>query len=855
MNVTYNNILHATLGQFRTLDGADYIGPYYINRQGMPKTGHPQSMDSQPLITYTEGILDQSNPLTTQTVNTALNENETVYDLMPVIINRPPVVIRTIREASLPPIRPYAVADATPGYMHEFPDGTIKVQKGTSIQLRVEAQQPDILNVENGQLVIKPSDFELTYNWTTPTNITGDQQGDELTALGIIVDPNALEPLVIPANPEQATVKLENNTLTITNIQPEFAGTYTCTVSNDIGSTDAGSITIEVFNSERDSLLYSNLVLNPNADDGLENWNVVDDTLQRSSFKDPLNTQLKEIITDPFDTSLFGWTTEMLHPRPFQIDMGVIRSQIPPSPQNVDSNYFTRVPYTYVVNNGKAVAQAYQDIDLTPLESHIKGAVHGVDGLRAIFCAYIGNGIFNYEPNEEFSLPSQRAQSGSYYPGAARLSIQNFSKAGPGFVKEKVTVTLEEYANNQSIASRILNVNSVGSQSIEIGTPTLQDPWTSLLPKYENRVYYLGDEGYTTPDEPSLGDRRDAHLFVADELMPKQEDRYSYGQYGKLQKVIIDRLDPRTTKVRITINIEATDLALVMRERGSSELPTNLGKLWEVLPWTTSWPSRSLGPRKNDRWPASSNVFGKIVYSDYLPNTPLRQKLPTIGESRALVTGLTFAITPIHTNDKNLSDAQALLSITENPLGEPFEIPSAVDLAAPAYDSVGETNAILSVATPTNIEFFTALFLNKYQTGELRDVIEEDENLRGVFNTLWVVANEPDKAAGRIELLFDNEYLMLIAQQRGDGSDASTAAVMQELNSQLFYVFEKQNYGLYLTRVFDFLGINTTAFNKLQLVDTTLQALKRVPRDSKGTIYSLLGGGDVVTDGSDAPTN
>lgn len=853
MNETYNNTLHATFGQFRTLDGSDYLGPYYINSQGMPKTGHPQSVDSQPLVPYTEGILNQSDPLTTQAVNTELNENETVYDLMPVIINRPPVVTKTIREASLPPIRPYAIADATPGYMHEFPDGVVRVQKGSAIQLRVEAQQPDVLNVENGQLVLKPSNSELTYDWTSPTDITGNQQGGDLTSIGIIVDPNAIEPLIIPANPETATVILDNNTLTITNIQPEYAGTYTCTVSNDIGSTDAGSITIEVFNSDRDSLLYSNLVLNPNADNGLDDWNVLDDTLQQASFKDPLSTQLKEVVTDPFDTSLFGWTTEMLYPRPFQLDMGVIRSQVPPSPQDVNNNYFTRVPYTYVVNNGKAVAQAYQDIDLTPLESHIKGAVHGVDGLRAIFCAYIGNGIFNYEPNEEFPLPSQRAQSGSYYPGAARLSVQNFSKAGPGFVKEKVTVTLEEYANNQAIASRILKVDTVGSQSIEIGTPTLQDPWTSLLPKYQNRVYYLGDQGYTTPDAPSIGDNRDAHLFVADELMPKQEDRYTYGQYGKLQKLIIDRLDPRTTKVRITIKIESTDLTLVMRERGSDQLPTNLGKLWEVLPWTTSWPSRSLGPRNNDRWPASTNPFGRIVYGDYLPNTPLREKLPTVGESRALVTGITFAITPMHTNNKDLSDGQVLLSITENPLGEAVEVPSAVDLAAPTYDSTAETNAILSVATPTNIEFFAALVINKYQTGELRDLIEEDDDLRSVFNTLWLVANEPDKVTG-VERLFDDEYLTNLAQAYYPGIEDETA-VLQELNNQVFYQFEKNNYGVYLTRVFDSLGINTTAFNKPQLVNTTIQTLKRIPRDSRGNIYSLVGGGDIVTDGSDAPTN
>ena len=846
MNETYNNTLHSTFGQFRTLDGLEYLGPYYINSQGIPRTGHPQSTDSQTLVPYTQGPTIQSSPLSTPANNTDLNENETVYDLMPVIINRPPVVTRTIREASTPPIRPYAAADATPGYMHEFPDGIVRVQKGASLTLQVQAQQPDVLNVENGQLVLKPSNSELTYNWTSPTNITGNQQGGGLNSLGVVVDPNARQPLVIPADPETATVILDNNTLTISNIQPEYAGTYTCTVSNDIGSTDAGSITIEVFNTEKDSLLYSNLVLNPNADNGLDDWNVLDESLQRAAFKDPFATQLKEIIVDPFNTDIQGWTTEMLHPRPFQLDMGVVRAQEPPTPQDVNNNYFTRVPYTYVVNNGKAIAQAYQDIDLVPLESHIKGAVHGVNGLRAIFCAYIGSGIFNYEPNEEFPLPSQRGQEDSYYLGAARLSVQNFSKAGPGFVKEKVTVTVEEYANNQAIASRILNINAAGSQSIAIGTPTLQDPWTSLLPKYQNRVYYLGDQGYTTPDQPSIGDSRDAHLFVADELMPKQEDRYTYGQYSKLQKVIIDRLDPRTTKVRVTINIESTDLALLMRERGSDQLPTNLGKLWEVLPWTTSWPSRSLGPRNNDRYPSSTNPFGRIMDSDYQPNTPLRQKLPTIGESRALVTGITFALLPIYTDDLSLSDAEATLSIIENPLGVPLEIPSPIKQPE-EYDSTAELNSILPVAAPGSVEFFIKQFLEKYVTGELRDQVEEDA-IRELFNRLWLAANEPYKLENtpniedRRAAEFNAAYL-----------DFLEAAASLGLPTGV--TFNKERYGLYLSIVFDSLNINTTSFNKPQLLDATIKALERIPRDSNGTIYSLVGGGEIVTDGSDAPTN
>ena len=91
------------------------------------------------------------------------DENQTVYDLLPVIINRPPEIVRPITEASIPPIEPYEVADATGNSMYLFPDGTVKINLGANITLNIDAEQPHKFNVENGIPKILPSKAALSY--------------------------------------------------------------------------------------------------------------------------------------------------------------------------------------------------------------------------------------------------------------------------------------------------------------------------------------------------------------------------------------------------------------------------------------------------------------------------------------------------------------------------------------------------------------------------------------------------------------------------------------------------------------------------------------------------------------------
>lgn len=633
MEQNETNRLYAVSGQFTTLDGKSYIGPYSITKQGLPMSGTPQS---QPLLPVTTTELRTSPTSSVPALNTGLNENQTVYDLIPTIINQIPIVTQTIIEGSIPPIKQSSTADATGDYMYQFPDGTVRVYKNTTITLRVQAQQPDALNVENGKLVIKPVDAELTYAWTYNGEVVG---GQSQPALGF-------------------TMTVSKNELTLANIDPIAAGVYSCTVSNDIGTTDAGLITLEVYNTFFDSYFFQNLIENGDASDETTGWNTVNGGLVAKEFSTPNPTQ-KSIETEPLEVTDFTWTAEMLVPDPVSLAYGDLKMPLAAKNTGLANqlylpNFFTRDPYKYLVKGGLPIIKAYQDIDLTgEIQSYINGSIYGVEGVRGVFCCYLGNAISQYEVNREVILAEDRKNPIAYYLGAPRLSVENFSKAGPGFIQEKVYVTLEEFQNNQSLQSRILTRYG-GTETITKGIPTITDPWTVELKKQTGKVYYQGGKGYAHPDLPSLGDKRDAHLFAADALTPDYRERYTYGQYGEFTKLLIERLDPRTNKIRITINIEAYDLGIMLRERGSEKEPLSDEGLWELLPWMGTWPSRSFASRNDDGLPSPNSAWSLINGQSGTPE----QKIPRIGlKPRSLITGLTFAIVPIYKYDRSLTDS------------------------------------------------------------------------------------------------------------------------------------------------------------------------------------------------------
>lgn len=585
---------------------------------------------------------DENTKITPELVptepNTTLNENDTVYDLLPTIINKPPVIVQSITEASTPQIKASnAAVNASNTFMYRFPDGNVKVHTNTTIILKVVAEQPDIYNVENGELVLKKPTEDLIYRWT----IDGES---------IVADDE--EPSL------QASRTINGNEITITNMIPKYAGVYNCTVSNDIGATDGGTVSLEVFNSDIDDLFYTNLIQNPNgtADDGsltTEGWESVVGNIQAKQLS--LKTEPdkhKKIVTDPFNPE-FEWTSEMLFPKTYQIDGGSLRGN---AIDNLTS-YFTRTDYNYKQNGEEGLFSAYQDIDLTDLQSHIQGAIYGINGVRAVLSFYLGMAIYNYTPAFPYIDPETRTKSGTYFLGAPRLSFENFIKAGPGFVREVAYVEVEEYDKEERLQSTLINGTSQ-TKSIRA-----VDPWNKRLPQYNNQVYYQGGTFQASPDEPSKGDNRDKHLFVADELFPNPNDRFTYGQYAELNKIVLDKLHPRTNKLRIVISIEPSDLVYRLREQNKIILDGTNEGLFEEVSWGKTY--KSLSVESNNSTEREREWIGNIL-DNFRKSEPLELRIPKASDSKAFMSGFNLALIPLEADKMDAIDREVDLLISKN---------------------------------------------------------------------------------------------------------------------------------------------------------------------------------------------
>ena len=627
-------LYYAKEGEYVTLDGQPYIGPFHKMSSGILMTGKQHSISST-VIVSAKSKTSTAPPLQSVSPNTTLNENETEYDLLPEIVNSPPVIIKSMAEASTPQVKPSVAAGTLDReYMYLFPDGATKVHAGVNITLRIEAEQPRILNVENGILLLKDSQQDLTYRWFVDgESIVSNDTDSSLRAARII----------------------EGNSLTITNMIPRYAGVYTCVVSNDIGGTDGGSLNLEVYNSNVDSFFYTNLVTNPNglAEDGtpsLDGWESLSGTMiAKEMSPKTIGNRDKRITVDPMNQE-FHWTKEMMFPRPYQLDGGVLQS----NPLSNIKTYITREKYQYGVNGGTNLAQIYQDIDLTDLREHIRGSIYGVSGVTAVISFYIGNAIYNYEPARPYLTPDERANDRNYYDGSARLSLENFVKMGPGFVKEIASIQIEEYSNETRVPSLGKDLRPI----------TIQDPWNTRLTKYNNQIYYEGGENKTISDGPSGGGKADAHLFVADELFPTQLDRFTYGQYAEFQRVILDKLNPKTTKIRLIYTIKASEaLSFVLNQLEVQRLNITDG-IFEQPSWAGSWQSgeliRSANAPEQDDKPFSA------IRDNYRSSLPwpdsAEQRIPKQSVSRAFASGFNITLIPTGSAQNNGSSVSRIYS-------------------------------------------------------------------------------------------------------------------------------------------------------------------------------------------------
>ena len=579
---------------------------------------------------YTTGSV--ASLLTTSSIN----ENQTAYNLLPVVINQPPIISRAIADASSPQIKASQTADASGRYLYQFPDGTIKVLIGATFDIKIQAVQPNILNVENGIPIIKEANQDLFYTWKLDDGIL---RSFEQTSL-------------------RSKVRVVDNVIRFEKIQPISAGTYTCEISNDIGVVISEPITIEVLNPNLDTFFYKNLIVNGSGIEGIGGWEGDTDTLVVREMTKRNNVLLKT----PNRIDVFGYNADTMHPRPYQLETGVIKdvNYMQDFSSNGKGGYFSRDVYKFEQAGGKYYVNAYQDIDVTPIQDLVKGSVYGVEGVRAILGCYIGNAIGQFVPTKSTLTPDQKTDPKNYAMGHPRISVENFLTAGPGFVVDKCYVTLEEYDKETRLISRVLLPNGTVNQQTSV--ITLLDPWTKTLSKHYGKKYYENDKFQLGITSNAQG--LDAVLFAADELYPKIEDRPTHGQYMEFNRLVLERLNPKTTKIRVGINFFTNDSRIA---NNYDYVEFNSDVIFENIGYEKNYKKNTFEQKGNVD--EVDFILSSIDRIEKFKGKPRTQQVPLAPPPRVAVTGITLSLLPIERGNKGTTDyyTQSAFNLNNRP--------------------------------------------------------------------------------------------------------------------------------------------------------------------------------------------
>lgn len=596
----------------------------------------------------------------------SVDENLTNYDLIPVILNRPPIITINVPEGSKPQIKPSQLADASGQFLYRFPDGIVKVHIGATFTLNIGAVQPDVFNVENGIPTIKSPNQDLFFVWKHDEAVIRTRETPSLQSRTIV---------------SGSAIRFER-------IQPDSAGTYVCEISNDIGGVQSEPIIIEVLNPDLDAFFYRNLVTNGNATRGVEGWTANNsDFVQRGLYKKE-DVELKK----PNRVDVFGYNVDTMHPRPYQIDTGLIKNV----KYNEDflrkgsGGYFSRDVYKFERAGGNFFVQAYQDIDLTEIQDIIRGSIYGIDGVRAVFSCYIGNAITQWIPTRNLVLPDSKTDPEKYFLGAPRISVENFLTAGPGQSTDQVFVTIEEYDKESRLASTVVNPDGVTTTTLPTSV-ILRDPWDKRKTKYSGQKYYAED--IYKLGVISNGDWVDTTLFVADELYPDLNNRPTHGQYLEFNRVVLERLNPKTTKIRIAINFLTSDWR--MYEHWDYEL-LGSDRIFEHIGWEHPYKKNTFGPDKEkDEW-IRSIADASPKYKDRPPN----EKYTLAPPPRVAATGINLALLPIERLNRKAMDyyTTTALSVNNKPV---TATPSALDPNL-TFDPLGVLDQVLFIAFSHN---------------------------------------------------------------------------------------------------------------------------------------------------------
>lgn len=572
--------------------------------------------------------------------STDFNENETFYDLLPVIVNRPPVISGSIVTESTPLIKDIGVADGLGRELFINGDGVVRIARDETITLRFSARQPSVANVENGLLQVLPSNKNIEYIW----------RKDDVALASFNI------------NSLQSRTIVSGSQLQIERIQIRHNGVYTCEAVNDIGTTVSEAITIEVVDAHDNELFYTNLVENPYGKDGVQGWNSNNQQFTAKKFTNAASTDLKT----PHRVDLFGYNIDMMHPRPYQLDAGPIKGVDLYRDLTTDTGtYFTRTEYKYDLTDGEPkYVSAYQDIDLSEITDHIRGGVYGMNGVRAVFGCYIGNAVTTYLPTKDNASVTDRLSRSKYYSGAPRFSLENFLTAGPSLFFENCYVTIEEFEDETRLISTLLGQNDEPYQ--QVSTITLKDPWdwNTFRGNYKNPAFKYYSEDVYLLNRTSKGDTNfEADLFAADALMTK-EDRFTYGQYVAFNKITFDKLNPKTNKIRIGIHFNNT----------LPQLVTDFGKALQTGD-PTDIPDYYRLHKKNTFDEEDVTYFGYINEGGErglnLRLVPPTQKYTYLQSPRPMVTGLTLSLIPILRSNiqRTIYETRTTFALNETPAG------------------------------------------------------------------------------------------------------------------------------------------------------------------------------------------
>ena len=591
-----------------------------------------------------------------------VNENQTEYTLYPLELNDVPIITKNIYDASTPQILREEIALSTPDdqkYMFLSQDGTVKVAVGANFTLSIEAQQPQVLNVENGVPIIKEKEAELIYIWSKD----GDTIPNGTTYI--------LEGGGDDADYELATayIKAEDRNLIFYNTTANAAGNYSCEIRNDIGSTQSEPITIAVNDplSTFDAFFNKNLVQNPFGMDGDGGWTSIQGNVKTKEFVniDTLGESTDFLLKRP-DQSVVGYTPNQFYPLPSNIRVLNIKNYELHKITNGQSKFFNRERLKSIYDNGIRTAAVYQDIDLADITDYIQGKVFGVDAIRLFFGAYIGNLLNRSFPQKELVPQSRRYLRDFYYYGAPRVSVENFLWAGYMTKTETVTVILQELDGDVLLASRVIEENGIRlTQGVE-----LKDPITKAMDAAwgENSVsVYPTDTlklGYTLkprdPENITLrayqllhGTRSSIGATTFSKIPDSPAFYYTNGQYVEYNSVYLESLNKRTNKIRINLVFDINDDRLY---EYFTELPSGI---LDVVTWDqprTRGRFWSQGPIPDSKpyYTIANNAGENRVDDPKQPDKPVEKVYLSGAESAPMVTGLGLSLHPVMAKTKPL---------------------------------------------------------------------------------------------------------------------------------------------------------------------------------------------------------